>query len=188
MHRATVLIFLTVFVFSGSLAAVCPRFSTVTNLNIPEHIGNWGIHGLIVSEGTDPKLQCLHLELTGTQFSKEPVELEASLHGTYQDSDGMVMESYKPSIPSLSRPGRWVVEVNQTTYDFSILHTDYVEYSLMALCAVVNDKEVTKVLLASRSHNQMPDNVVNSYKALLQSQNIDTTLYFPIIHDHMLCH
>jgi len=188
MHGVSLLISITLLV-SGSLAAVCPRFASVTNLNLQQFVGNWGIHGLIVSQGADPRLQCLHMELSGSQFTKEPVNIDASLHGVYRDTGAMLMEDYAATIPTLARPGRWQVNVNGTVYDFSILQTDYVEYSLMAMCSVVNDVEQTKVLLASRSHTQMPENIVNNYKSVLESQfNIDTSLYFQIIHDHDICH
>jgi hypothetical protein len=174
---------------TGALAAECPFFDTVANLRIQEQLGNWGIHGRVVNAGIpDPKLQCVHLELSAAQVDRAPVTVEAHLMGTRTATGETFMEHHTAQINNLARPGRWEVVENGTTYQFSIINTDYVEYSLMAKCNEVNGNANLDILFAGRSHNQMPDNVVENYKNLLRTYGVDVSNYHTIVHGHMICH
>ncbi|CAG7722551.1 unnamed protein product [Allacma fusca] len=182
--------FLLLVAVTGTLAAECPFFETVANLNIREQLSNWGIHGRVLNRGLpDPKLQCVHMELSADQVERAPVTIKAHVMGTRVETGETFMDNFNAVINNLARPGRWEVSVNGTNYQYSIIHTDYVEYSLMAKCSDANGVVDLEVLFGGRSHNPMPANVVENYKNLLSSSyGVDVTNYQTIVHGHMICH
>ncbi|OXA51899.1 uncharacterized protein LOC110852424 [Folsomia candida] len=184
-HLAT--LFGCAFLACSALAA-CPVFIPVGNLDLVEYSGDWKIHGLLRTFGGNPGMRCLHVEMDSLDWTTEPVDVHAILHGEYVATNVTFEQELPAEVPRLIEPGKWTININGTNFEHTILHTDY-NNSLVISCAPVTDFDnALIVLFNTRTFEPMNPTVIDQYKYLLQNYyQIDDEFYYPIFQSEEFC-
>ncbi|ODM91997.1 hypothetical protein Ocin01_14686 [Orchesella cincta] len=137
----------------GFIFATCPAFEYMPAINLPLHAGDWFIHGVI----SDSKVNsaCIKVGLTSNAWGSFPVNARGTVSGKNLSDLQPYTEVYDARISGISLPGRWTVDVDGEQYEFAILHTDYVEYSLTATCPLsANSTDTIQIQFASRTNER----------------------------------
>ncbi|CAL8118338.1 unnamed protein product [Orchesella dallaii] len=151
MHILSAIVLLSSCV--GLITATCPAFEYMPAINLPLHAGDWYIHGLINENPISSA--CIKVSLSSNAWGSFPVSARGTVTGRNTTNLEEYTEEYDVRVPGISIPGRWTVDVDGEQYEYAILHTDYVEYSLTATCPLsTNSTKSVEVQFASRTNER----------------------------------
>lgn len=82
-----------------------------------QYSGDWKIHGLLRTFGGNPGMRCLHVEMDSLDWTTEPVDVHAILHGEYVATNVTFEQELPAEVPRLIEPGKWTININGSKSD-----------------------------------------------------------------------